>query len=775
MQASDLKSALAFNKAMKTWRVKHKPGANPLLSNDFKVIKQGSITAVTLAPGNEPGAFLVCTINKKYLRTIFYIMKGGKLLPTTEKYRERRKGFNSIVDDIATTDWVEGTFHGSPCLFTSNPYFFVEAYSKIYDQPLKSFLPLLQEAYTRANDQYYNDESGESFLTDEEFDALEAILEKNKAIPTSKKVGAPVKTERKVKLPNVMPSLEFEKTPAAIKAWATKKKLKGLYYSPKVDGISLQLIYKKGRLAEAYVRGDGEEAELKTHIAKNIPNIPQTLKRLIDLECRVEAYMDDETFKKKYGKDSGTKYKFSSPRACVAGMFNRKVPELTILKDVKVACFEAFKGIDATNKSDMINKLAGLGMPVVPLMFIQTDKLDQLTGTLSAMRQRSPFAMDGIVLEVGDFKERDRIGTETNSINPAWAKAFKPNADEVGRTTVKSIRWKLSDTGYITPTAMLEGVDIKGANVTKANCFNAAYIRDNNLGPGSIVEVQRSGDAIPHIVRVVKGTKPDYSGAEQFGKYSWSETKVHFILDKGNTGDELQVLQLIRFFESVGAEYFSEATIRKLYKGGFTTVPAILRITDKELTQLGGFQAKAIERTRTVFKKLTNPGITLPTFMYASGAFGRGLGKDKLLKIYEEYGDDCIYGWNDQTLRDIASAIETIRGFSFDTGVQFAKGIKPFLKFAQSTKGLISIIEPKQATGSKLKGTVAYLTGFRNAAISDFIIEQGGKVASGFSNSTNLLLIKSKATNNDKTAKAAKLGTTVMTEAEFLTKYMKGV
>jgi DNA ligase (NAD+) len=726
------------------------------------------------------GSFIVFDPVPKELTTIAYTtsakdnIKKSNLQPTKSTFKYRRKILKDILKSLPKIQWHVGEFRGHRCLYTNDPDLFVEVYSTTTRKDVKDFQDVLLKAYNDANKSYHTG-SKQSFLTDEQFDRLKEILDENKIKydTGTSGVGAKVGKSEEKPLPHVMPSLIDEKTADDITKWANKKGLDRLVVTPKLDGVSLQLRYKNGKLVHALTRGDGFSGKDVTRHAMEMPAIPKKLKENVDTDVRVEAYITNSKFDSVYKQEG-----FKTARNTVAGFFNRNSTNTKMAKDIQIGAFEEFNSSEKT-KFGMLNRLERLGLPTVEhfhLFNIKNGKNDfkNLPEHLIRVRSKHDVELDGLVVETNDLSKRKEIGNESNSINPAYARAFKPQGAK-HEVRVTEVKYNLSKHGFLKPTVFFTPVNIKGATVVKATAFNAAYIRDNKIGPGAILEVTRSGDTIPYVVKVVKGTTAQLPKESEFGPWEWNETSVDAVLTKGNEDKfgALKFKQTIHFFNALGIEYFDEASLRKLWnveikgENPYQTIPEVLAITKKDLIKnVPGIKEKSAQRIRQEFDKLKDPGVSLPKLMYASGVFGRGLGVDKLTKIYNEFGEACVTGWADFKLADIAASIDTISGLSEETGKQFAEGIKPFIKLRKQLLGLVTIKSPTKHS-EKLNNQTITMTKFRDMKLVDLIEQNGGKYSNSISNKTTILLVPNANVTSTKIAKAKNSGIKIMTPEQF--------
>ena len=490
------------------------------------------------------------------------------------------------------------------------------------------------------------------------------------------------------------------------------------------------------------------------------------------ITVRGEAYLLNSVFKSKYLQTSSNlndSNKFKTARNSVSGWMNRNDPIEGFLRDVQFSVFDVLSfDHKRERKSQLLKDAANLGLPIADVKVTYLVNLDKLSSTLKEYRKNFDFNMDGLVVEEDNLDNRKKIGNETNSPNPAFSRAFKPQTENSKQARVRDVIYKVSSTGFLKPTILIEPITTNGVTISKTTGFNAGFIRDNQIGPGSVLEIERAGDVIPHIKSVVEQTKAKFPDKKKFGAYDWNETNVDLVL--GGTSDELKIQQLVQFFSATKIEYFSDGLIRRFFKAGYNTVPKILSLSSSDMVKnIPSFEAKSAKRTTDEFKKLQSPGITLPNLMYASTCFGRGLGEDKLTKIYNAFGDECITGWQDFSLREIEKSIDSIPGFTHEFADQYVRGLKPFIKFMNSLKGLVNIRKP--VTKGKLKGQAIAFTGFRDQTLVDLIEQNGGKYSSSVSSNTTILLVKSKGMTSEKTKKAESKGVKVMDISAFKQKF----
>lgn len=629
----------------------------------------------------------------------------------------------------------------------------------------------LLNLYNHYNSVYHNG-NNESPLTDEQFDAIQSYLLSKDLI--TKTTGAPVvkfsKSEN-VKYKHLMPSMEFVRTLPDILRWQNKHKINEVLIMPKYDGISLQLRYNKGGLVFAGTRGDGITGKDVTRHALYVPNIPKRLNKPVDLEIRCEAYLFEQTFHSQFHIKANKQHKFVKARNAVSGTFGRNDPNKNVLKEIKISVFEYLSGPHKSfeNKKKALEYLKSLGLPITEYATWNISEHTNLDQILAAARLKQDVLMDGLVVECNNLKQRRKIGFETNSIIPAYARAYKP-LKEASETVVQSIGYSVSKDNYLKPVINIKPVVINGITISNINGHNAGNLRDNGIAPGAKITVSHRGDTIPHLEAVLKPAK--WEMPIVFGELQWkvNEKGKEVDLIATKSSDDHKMRQILHFFEAVGVEYFNEGNVEKFYKHGFKRIIDILEASEYMMTaHVPGIKEKSAKRIRSEFDKLRSVGVTMPKLMYASGCFGRGFGEDKLDKIYSKYGDDIFNEWTKFSDKGKASFIATMKGFSHDSGMQFAKGLTKFNEFKFWINDLVKIKEIN--ANGKLKGVVATFTEFRDPQLVDLIKINGGGYSDSLSKSTTVLLRKNNKIESKKTAEAVKRNISIMEIDEFKAKY----
>ena len=270
----------------------------------------------------------------------------------------------------------------------------------------------------------------------------------------------------------------------------------------KIDGLSCSLEYENGELVRASTRGDGVVGEDVTANVRAIKKIPKKLKNAPEfLEVRGEVYMPHEAFQHLCAEQElQGAAPFKNPRNAAAGSLRQKDAKITGSRGLSIFVFnvQQVRGKELTTHAESLDYLKSLGLPVSPRYHIVHDIEDAIKEIeqIGQNRSRLDFDMDGAVIKVNDFAQRDRMGS-TNKF-PRWAIAFK-YPPEVKDTTLRSIEVAVGRTGVLTPTACFDPVFLAGTTVARATLHNEDFIRQFGLCIGDTIQVRKAGDIIPEV------------------------------------------------------------------------------------------------------------------------------------------------------------------------------------------------------------------------------------------------------------------------------------
>jgi NAD-dependent DNA ligase len=233
---------------------------------------------------------------------------------------------------------------------------------------------------------------------------------------------------------------------------------------------------------------------------------------------------------------------------------------------------------------------------------------------------------------------QDKKNIVNTSGNPDYAVAFKmPTEGNEVRAKVIAVEWAASKHGYLKPRCKIEPVRLAGVTVTYATCHNAAFVRDNGVGPGAEIILVRSGDVIPYITKVVKKVKPSLPSVKEFGDWGWNATDVDIVLVNAQDNDNVKIKQINHFFRTLEVENFSEGLVARFYEHGYDTIEKILEMRKKDMLSIDGIQARMADKIFNNIHEVIDNEVYLPSLMDASGLFGRNFGTKRFIPILDEY------------------------------------------------------------------------------------------------------------------------------------------
>ena len=303
---------------------------------------------------------------------------------------------------------------------------------------------------------------------------------------------------------------------------------------PKLDGIGVELIYQDGALIRGLTRGDGTMGEDITQNIKTIRSIPLALrndKRNFPnlLEVRGEVFMLKKDFQKlNMAREDNNEPLFANPRNAAAGSLRQLDPSITAKRPLSIFCYEAgnITGDTFSSHKNFLSALAEWGFPVNSEIALTND-VDQMLSyhkKLEDKRNNLPYEIDGTVFKVNNIDQRNTLGTRSRS--PRWAIAGKFKAIQVTSTVIDIVA-SIGRTGAITPVAKLRPVNVGGVIVTNATLHNQDEIDRKDIRIGDTVWVQRAGDVIPEVVKVVKDKRPLNANRYQLPKLCPSLSLIH--------------------------------------------------------------------------------------------------------------------------------------------------------------------------------------------------------------------------------------------------------
>jgi DNA ligase (NAD+) len=659
------------------------------------------------------------------------------------------------------------------------------------DEP-RARVEALREKIRRADHAYYALDRPQ--MADSEYDALYRELREleaahpdldDPASPTKRVPGVVAEGFKPFTHPAPMVSIENVMGEAEFRDWveSTDRFLKSTAprrYSvePKIDGVSLELVYEQGLLTVAATRGDGTTGEDVTPNVRTIKAVPLRLTGAHVpgfLAVRGEAYLRKEDFEDlNRALEEAGEEPFANPRNCCAGSLRQLDASIPAARPIRFFAYAVAPGTGAPWKTqeETLAALADLGLPTNPdsVALSGADAVVARWGELAKRRDDLAYEIDGVVVKEDAFALQERLGLRNRS--PRWAVAWKFPARQA-TTRVRTVEWSVGRTGVVTPTAYLEPVHLAGVTVSRATLHNVDELGRLGLKEGDAVVLERAGDVIPKVLRVLEAER---TGKERAVKVPTRcpECGTALVRAEGKVALRCPSLAcpaqaqrgVIHFASRLATDIrgLGEKQVDNLFRGGLVKDASdLFTLKESDLEPLERFGEKSasnlvaqIDAAKTVPLDRFLFGLGIPEVGERSArilarAFGTlertaAATKEDLLEL-DEVGDalaDAVIGWfSDAGNRGLLARMKAL-------------GVDP---------------KPVKAPkGGAFAGLTVVLTGTLEALSRDeakaLVEAQGGRAGSSISTKTGLVVAGPGAGSKLKQAQA--LGLEVVDEAEFL-------
>lgn len=543
---------------------------------------------------------------------------------------------------------------------------------------------------------------------------------------------------------------------------------------PKFDGLSVALEYVNGVYTRGSTRGDGVTGEDVTLNIGTIRSVPKTLTEPLPfLEVRGEVYMSDESFEKLCERQELLEEKpFKNPRNAAAGSLRQKDPKITAQRTLDIFIFniQVIEGETIRTHHDALERLRALGFTVSPI-YCRSGDIDTVIEKIREignLRGTFSYPIDGAVVKVDDFTQRETLGSTAKF--PRWAEAYKYPPEEK-ETTLLDIEVAVGRTGVLTPTGVFDPVFLAGTTVSRATLHNQDFISEKDIRIGSRVIIRKAGEIIPEVVSVVSNPPESvpYRLPTRCPSCGEEITRVEGEAAARCTNPQCpaQLLRNLIHFASRDAmdiEGLGPAALEQLSAAFSVQSPADLyTITAEQLETLDRFGKKSAENLVAAIGKSKQNDLS--RLLFALGIPHIGAKAAKLLS--------STFHTMDALIDAEEEAIAAIDGF----GGIMAQEVYAFFR----KRSALELIDRLKAVGVNMTGesTVSdtrflgktfVLTGtlptLTRAEASTLIEKNGGKVSSSVSKKTTYVVAGEEA--GSKLTKAQSLGIPVLTEAELL-------
>jgi DNA ligase (NAD+) len=549
---------------------------------------------------------------------------------------------------------------------------------------------------------------------------------------------------------------------------------------PKLDGLAVELVYENGTLTAASTRGDGITGELVTANVRTIGSVPLLMQKgnrkemPSRLEVRGEVFIGIEDFKKlnreRVAQDLAP---FANPRNAAAGSLRQLDSKITAARPLDIFLYGVglVAGIEFESHWDLLQSLKAWGFKINPLIRprIAVAEVLRFYRRLSEERHQLPYDIDGMVMKVDSLRLQQKLGTTTRS--PRWAIAYKFEALQE-TTVLENIEVQVGRTGVLTPVAHLKPVKVGGVMVSRATLHNEDEIEKKDIRIGDTVLVQRAGDVIPEVVKVIDskrcGEEKKFSmpvncpvcGSPVIRMAGEAATRCT------NASCSAQLKERIKHFASKGAfdiDGLGDKLVDQLVARGLVSSFAdLFNLTVETLAGLDRMGTKSAENLITAIA--ASKKINFARFLNALGI--RHVGEHVAVLLADQYGNwEQLAAGSEEKL----TAIEGIGPIVAGSIVNFFKQDKNLDTIRRLIQSGIQIEFTAPVAKKRLAGRTFVLTGalttMTRQQAKEMIAAAGGKVSGSVSRNTDYIVVGEAP--GSKLAKAKELGVAVIDEPGF--------
>ena len=557
---------------------------------------------------------------------------------------------------------------------------------------------------------YYGNTDKESALSDNEYEQIkERVLKIDPKYESELGHAAIQANKGSVKLPVWMGSMDKKHT--------ISKEQSNVVLTDKLDGVSCLFLNDPEVGVKLYTRGNGEYGQDITHLHSFIHGMKtQTTERFM---IRGELIMKKSVFETL--KDTE-----SNARNTVSGVVNSKKPNSKYKGCIDFVGYEVVSpSLIPTKQMDF---MVSVGIRSVHNIFKERINGAEIHEALVARKNDSEYEIDGIIVTTNEPYATIKSG------NPKHAFAYKHNFnDNAVSTVVTNVTWNVSKNGYYKPTVEFEKIRINDVNIQRATGFNGKFIFEKEIGKGSVIKVQRSGDVIPYITEVLRSTTPGMPP-----EYSWSPSGNDVMVKSKLNNDELDGKLFEHMLTTLKIDGLGKSSVRKLYAHNVRTLSQLYALDVDAIMKIDGFKEKSASKLYTSIQTRRHE-ITCIEYMVASKCFDEGIGAKILNKITNVHQDKEV------TLDELTS----IEGVGEGRAKSYLEGLEQFKDFKKKNDIQCVFDTPREALdptrgaqGARLDGTFVVFTGFRDALLVDRIEALGGIVQSAVNKKTTHLVYK---------------------------------
>lgn len=615
-------------------------------------------------------------------------------------------------------------------------------------------------------------------MTDFEYDKLYDELEKleketNTILSNSPTQNVePEAIDSLVKVEHPVPMLSLSKTKSISELASFLGNQEGLL-SWKLDGLTIVLTYKDGKLSSGVTRGNGIIGEVITENVKKFKNIPLTIPYKGTLVVRGEAVIKYSDFNKMNEELDDDSSQYKNPRNLCSGSVRQLDSKVTAKRNVNCIIFALIESEKKFKlKSEEFEWLKSLGFDVVEYHKVTSNNLEEQVLYFKNKINEYDIPSDGLVLLYNDIEYGKQLGTTAKY--PKNAIAFKWQ-DETAETKLIDVDWLVSRTGLINPVAVFEPVELEGTIVSRASLHNVSILQGLSLGIGDTILVYKANMIIPQIADNITQsnslTIPNKCPVCNHEARIISSNDVKYLYCMNDFCPAKLVKRLSQFTSrnAMNIEGLSDAIINKLADEGLIKTYADiynLKRYKNDIISFEGFGEKSYDNLINSIEKSRN--VKLANFIFALGIPDIGLSRAKL--ICKNYSNDInkIRNLTFEELSKIDGIGEIIAKEWIDTfnNEDFIKELELLLKEVNFTDTSIDNNQPLKDLIFVITGSVNNFT--NRDELVEYIESYGGKVVKAISNNVNYLINNDITSTSTKNTKAKELGIKIISENDLM-------
>lgn len=654
---------------------------------------------------------------------------------------------------------------------------------------IKNRVEELTKILNDANYKYYvlDDPS----ITDQEYDKylreLEELEEKYPEFsyddsPTKRVGGEVIDSFNKVN--HVIPMMSLSDVFSESEVVGFDERIRKEGFNPKyvcelkIDGLSVSLLYRDGKLVRAATRGDGVVGEDITHNVKTIKSVPLVLKEKIDIEVRGEIYMSKKSLEKvNLERLKNGEKPLQNARNGAAGSIRQLDSKIAAKRGLDVWIYHLPNPLDygIHTHYEALEYMKSLGFKVNPnnRLVNNVDEVLDFINEMGDKRESLPYDIDGVVIKVNNIDMQADIGYTAKY--PKWATAYKFPAEEV-LTRLNDIIFTVGRTGQITPNAVLDPVIVMGSTISRATLHNENYVKEKDLKIGDIVSIRKAGDVIPEVVEVKKerrnGSEKEFTMITNCpicgSVLQKKEGQVdYFCLNESCPTRKIESLIHFASRDAMNIDGLGDKIMEDFFNFGFIkSIPDIylLQSHREDLQRLEGYGEKSI--TKLIESIENSKKNSLEKLIFGFGIPNVGSKTAKVLAANYHNIDNLINASFEElcNINDIGNVIaKSIVDFFSDTNnIELINTLKSF--------GLnMEYLGQKVVLDDNFAGKTFVLTGtmseYKREEAKEIIESRGGKTSGSVSKKTDVVLAGSDP--GSKYDKAVELGITIWSEEDF--------